>query len=237
MVKMDRTIPSNASFSEKASLHGVRKNFLQLTNNHYFMTASPSSIPIFGIFMVFPASPCLILVRFAGMFAGISEVRLLAGGRQAASLTSPAWNGWHEKSFDDRVFVLRTGRDTVDNFDGALPFSDRPRGCASFQDSILVMGGLNETGPWPVHMLLAEEWTLAVRSVARFASAMVYGLATVVDSVFICGWSEVHTRINSRLRVHRKLRLSRAVFGVAASFLEECFQNFRAGALWGIDNK
>ncbi len=123
-------------------------------------------------------------VGFAGMFAGVSHGRLLAGGG-SQFLDKPLWEGG-KKSFGDRVYVLNQLEGSWQILPDKLPETISHAASASWRGRIYVVGGINETDlRQSAHLFHLEGDKLHCEPLPDLPHPLAYGAAAIVDQVVL----------------------------------------------------
>lgn len=126
-------------------------------------------------------------VGFGGMFAGVSESGLFAGGG-SRFLEKPPWQGGI-KTFSDRVYVLKTPQGRWRELETRLPLPLAHSACTPYQNGVISAGGVNGSGPLrDVGHLVMEDDALRWRALPALPHPLVYGAAAVVrDVLYVVG--------------------------------------------------
>ena len=126
-------------------------------------------------------------VGFGGMFAGVSESGLFAGGG-SRFLDKPPWEGGI-KNFSDRVYLLSAPEGPWRELATRLPLPLAHSACTPYRDGVISAGGANGSGPLQdVWHLRVENGALRCLSLPALPHPIVYGAAAVVrDVLYVVG--------------------------------------------------
>ncbi len=134
---------------------------------------------------IFPPLPDPI--GFGGMFAGVSEDGLFAGGG-SQFLEKPPWQGGI-KTFSDRVYLLKEREGPWRELETRLPLPVAHSACTPYQNGVISAGGVNGNGSLRnVWHLTTENETVRWRTLPALPHPIVYGAACVVgDVLYVVG--------------------------------------------------
>lgn len=122
-------------------------------------------------------------VGFAGMFAGSAHGRLFAGGGSQFP-DKPLWEGG-VKAYSDRVFVFDAENNAWRELPSRLPMPIAHAASAPYGDSVIVAGGVNDSGALHgVYLVTLTEDELSVQQLPDLPHPLVYGAGAMVGDVF-----------------------------------------------------
>lgn len=151
---------------------------------------------LFAIMTTFAASPDTAWktlpplpdpVGFGGMFAGVSDGVLFAGGG-SRFIDKPVWNGG-TKVFSDKVFVLKSPDGPWEELKERLPKEMAHSASAPYGSDVIAAGGMNGAGALrDVYRIGLKDGALQVAPLPPLPHPIVYGAAAVVkDVLYVIG--------------------------------------------------
>jgi len=122
-------------------------------------------------------------IGFGGMFAGVCEDGLFAGGG-SQFVGGPSWQGG-EKFYSDKVYFLPALDGSWRELPDRLPEPRANAACAPHGNAVIAAGGVNATGPLrSVVKIGIHKGDLSVESLPPLPHPLVYASAAVVRDVF-----------------------------------------------------
>ncbi len=123
-------------------------------------------------------------VGFGGMFAGVSQGKLFAGGG-SRFLDKPVWNGG-TKDFSDAVFVLDDPKGSWRKLPDKLPAPIAHAACTAHGEAVLSAGGMNTEGALKsVQRLSLDGNRLVVEALPDLPEPPVYAAAAVAGDMLL----------------------------------------------------
>lgn len=168
------------------------------------MTNSLLSAPVTSQW--FQLAPLPDPVGFAGMVAGVSQGKLLAGGG-SRFVEKPVWDGG-TKSFDDRMFCLASPKGEWQVLPEKLPTRVAHGAVTSYKDSLLLAGGMNETGCLKAAYRIGFQGDkLAITSLPDLPHPLGYAAGEVVGDYFYLAGGVEGPSMTSPLKECWRLKL------------------------------